>query len=220
MRHTLTLAICLLVPAVSRADEFYFATIFGSQKVLNDPSHTHSFATFVKATGCGPDWSKYRLEAVTISWLPVTMTVHAQRWRPEPGHNFGLIETLDWAVADGQRISQWGPYQVKRELYDGAVQRAAELESGRVKYFASDLWRVREDVSNCIYGVLGSTGKHDSLGVGTLGFGEWASRFICMRFKHYLIDPDTEHLWLNERLEISNYPLVPRKCPRLPRAGG
>ena len=58
--------------------------------------YSHTWATFVKATGEGPDPAAWRLEEHTISWLPQTLNVH---------HGVYVVENLDLSAlaADGVR---------------------------------------------------------------------------------------------------------------------
>ena len=44
--------------------------IFGSQSKPKLLRYTHTWATFVRAVGEGPDLNTYSLELSTISWLP------------------------------------------------------------------------------------------------------------------------------------------------------
>ena len=54
--------------------------IFGSQSNPKQLRYTHTWATYVRAVGEGPDPTQYALEAHTISWLPQTLVVRV--WRP------------------------------------------------------------------------------------------------------------------------------------------
>src|SRR5205823_7231851 len=98
----------------ARAAEFYYVTVFGSQRDATAPCLTHSFATFSRAVGAGPCAQNYRLESFTISWMPRTLQCCAYRLLPEPGVNLDLYQTLKWAADSGLRISAWGPYQIDR----------------------------------------------------------------------------------------------------------
>src|SRR4051794_19021682 len=57
----LLLALDSPVPAA----DAYYLLMFGSQRIPNEPSHSHSFATFVRAEWVGP--AMPRLEVQTIS---------------------------------------------------------------------------------------------------------------------------------------------------------
>jgi len=99
MRATLATGIlatlALLGPArTSAANDFFYVIIFGSE---DDPKHlkfSHTWATFVRATGEGSDPSAYAVTSHTISWQPRTLDVVLLRHSPEPGVNLGLDETM------------------------------------------------------------------------------------------------------------------------------
>ena len=96
--------------------ESYFMIIFSQEGEGRDPTQSHTFATFIKATGNGPEKSKYKLESHTISWLPATLEIRLLRLLPEKGINLDLEANLRWARSRKARISMWGPYQIQKEL--------------------------------------------------------------------------------------------------------
>jgi hypothetical protein len=69
----------------ARGEEHDFGLIFGSQSRPKLLRYTHTWATFVRAVGEGPDLSTYSLEPITISWLPQTLEVHVWQLWPETG---------------------------------------------------------------------------------------------------------------------------------------
>jgi hypothetical protein len=119
-------------------------TFPSSDRTPRVPRYTHTWATFVKATGEGPDHSKYQIETFTISWLPASLEVRSFRLA-EPGVNFDLYATFDFVLSQGQRISEWGPFQIPRVFYERALERKALLESGVIRYH----YRVLLDCLRC-----------------------------------------------------------------------
>ena len=63
----------LLLPGIVRGDELYYMLVFGAQRHVNQPKHAHTFATFVKATGTGPNLDTYQTECHTVSWVPESL---------------------------------------------------------------------------------------------------------------------------------------------------
>ena len=57
--------------------------------------YTHTWATFIRAVGEGPDANNYALYQHTISWLPQSLDVRTWSLLPEPGVNLDLYQTLD-----------------------------------------------------------------------------------------------------------------------------
>src|SRR5262245_15936024 len=110
----------------ARADESYFMIIFGQQDEANRPALAHTFATFIKATGTGPDKTKYTLEPHTISWLPRQLDVKVLA-KPEAGVNLDLKTTLQRAKEMKVHVSMWGPFAIKKELYARALRQESRL---------------------------------------------------------------------------------------------
>src|SRR5687767_253582 len=114
----LGVTLALLIPASSaRAEEKYYMAVFASQGTPNLPRFAHTFAVFIKADAeqSGKD---NKLETHCISWLPETLDVEPLRVKPERGKNLSLRETLEWARKNRFRVTMWGPFQIKKELYD------------------------------------------------------------------------------------------------------
>jgi hypothetical protein len=194
--------------------------MFGSQQVPNDPDYAHTFATFVRAswpgdTPCpGPPPC---LEARTISWLPRSLVIRTWALEPECGHNFGLHETLRYALANGERVSLWGPYQICPELYALALKQIRLLESGTVLYKANDSWHRTDRVSNCIHAVS-ATVEGSRLRVASPGWGETASYAVLRRMLPWVVDCDRVHPWVGSALGLDAYPIIYRDLEP-PRSG-
>jgi hypothetical protein len=208
----------LTVPA--SGSEFYYVAVFGSQRPdVNNPNHTHCFATFIRATGDGPCAEGFQVQAWTISWLSESLRVQVLRLLPECGTNFDLHPTLRLALADGQRVSMWGPYQIQKELFDRAVCQVAHLRSGAERYKTLDIFRNSERVSNCIHALSGVISYRPRLHVGVPTYGESASYFITLKYRPWMIEPCRTHDWLIGRLGLAGYPLVRRGLDRNPTEG-
>jgi hypothetical protein len=196
----------------ARAGEAYYVLVFGSQQVPNNPDYSHSFATFVRTTWPGDTacpQAPPRLEAHTISWLPRTLEVRSLALLPECGHNFDLHETFRYALANDERVSLWGPYQIEPELYALALNQIALLESGEVLYKANDIGRRSDRVSNCINAV-GSVVDGHGLRVPRPVWGETASYAVLRRYLPWVIDPDRVHPWVGAALGLNAYPIIYR----------
>ncbi len=206
-----------LLPGAARAGELYFAVVFASQGELDLPRYAHTFATFIKATGEGPNADRYAVEAHTISWSPASGDVRIARFWPERGTNLDLASTLRWARSLDARVSRWGPFQVRKELYDRALVQIARLESGALGYKALDVGQRPRYASNCIHAVsdvdtdggLLDTGPH---------YGEEASYLVAYHFRRWTIDPCRVHEWVYDRLGLRGLPIQPRTWGRAPAA--
>jgi hypothetical protein len=198
-----------------QADEAYFMLVFGSQRPVNLPRHTHTFATFVKATWTGPGCSPPQIQAWTISWLPCTLNIEWYRLRPECGINLDLQSTLRWARADDQRISLWGPYQIQKELFDRALSQVAHLQNGTAAYKAVDTGYPADQVSNCTHAV-GDLVPDSRIYLGVRSWGDSASYFVTLSLAPWIIDSCRIHDWILPQLGLGDCPLVRRGLERIP----
>jgi hypothetical protein len=203
----------------ARSEEFYYVAVFGSQEALPNPNYTHSFAAFVKATGCGPCPKEFVVEeCFSISWLPRTLKVRTRALCPECGINLPLHAILKHVLDEGQRVSLWGPYRIEPELYYKARAQAEVLESGRVRYKAVDAGYNTDRVSNCIHALTSITDGYRAR-VLSPGFGDTASWVITQRYGEWIIDSNQTHEWVYAYLGLEQYPIIRRDFTTNPRTG-
>ena len=221
MRYSLLLPLLLAFfswGSAARAEDRYYIIIFGSQSTPRLPRYTHTWATFVKASGEGQDSSKYHIDEVfTISWLPADLVVRSLRLRAQPGVNLDLEATLAY-VLPRERVSEWGPFEITPQLYYRALERKAQLESGAVKYKAIDPNfgpRVHY-VSDCIHGITDFDPDYDrSYYREVRRFGEAASHWVAYQFvqRGQRVNLGENLDWINHRLGLDNYPIIHRPPP-------
>jgi hypothetical protein len=202
----------------------HYLVVFGSQSDPPVARRSHTFACLVKARG-GPEDRKI-LETVTISWLPKSLNVAVARVLPEEGVNLDLLPTLKWARDQDTQVSAWGPYRVKKELYDRARSQKARLESGAVSYKAIDLKAPitppvkpllkaplkaplksvlqREDHVNCIHAVSDIAGS--DLATGT-AYGVAASAMVVRHLQPWMINPEQTHPWVIDAIGLKEQPI-------------
>jgi hypothetical protein len=211
-------ALAVVAPArEAGAGEYYFALVFGSQSHPKQLRYTHTWATFVRAVGEGPDLSTYALEVNNISWLPRTLNVKVWRPWPEPGVNLDLYTTLAVVARNGESVTMWGPFVTTREVYERSLQSVQLLNSGAVQYRAID-GEADLEISDCIHAV---TSVDPVFGRGhypLIRIGKPASRFIARRvirqsaYNQYLYN----NSWLIPRLGLDRYPIevvAPQQIP-------
>jgi len=181
----------------------YYLCVFAYQTEPPRVQFSHTFATFVKSDGDS-------FEAHTISWLPRSLDIRVLRRFGEPGANFGLKETLEVAAGVGARIYEWGPFEIKPELYKRALRQIDTLNSGRILYKAVDAnWR-GNGASNCIHAVADVDTDRGFLKVGR-EYGAAASAMVAEHLSPWFIQPDHQVPWINEKLGLPKPPLVPRE---------
>lgn len=192
----------------ARSDDRYFLLVFGSERPSRSPDHAHTFATFVKR--CETPRGA-QLELRTISWLPENLPVRTLKLRPETGHNYELHETIRFLQRDGQRVSVWGPYEIRPELYELAGCQIARLNSGAIRYKSYDGLFHSARVTNCIHAVAAVV-EGDRRRVLGPGWGDVSSFHVTGRFLPWMLDPCTTHDFLVKEIGLDQYCLAYRKA--------
>jgi hypothetical protein len=201
----------LAVPA--RADTCYM-TVFGSQQTPNRPAHAHSFAAFVRVA-CGPEGPQC-VEQFAISWLPASLDIDVWALRPECGTNLDLHATLRWVLSDEARVSMWGPFEIKEELYERARHQANRLESGTVRYKAVDTGYPTERVTNCIHAIGDLTMREPRIRIGRPLWGESASYMLVLHLRPWIVNDQLTHPEVADCLRLGCYPIIHRELDRNP----
>jgi hypothetical protein len=136
----------LATPAETQVNRYYMV-VLASQRADARPRASHTFAVFVRTRG------ERVVETHSVSWMPATLVIMPLRRTPEPGRNLTLRETLQWARSVNAGISVWGPYEVRKELYDRALKLVERLNSGKVSYIALDGRFRGNGATNCIHAI-------------------------------------------------------------------
>lgn len=184
--------------------ESYFMVVFATDRGAAPYSHT--FATFVKTTEEGT-----LLDVQTISWMPRTLNIFVLA-PAEPGVNLDLHASLQWALSRNVPTFQWGPFEIKRELYDRAATQIARLNSGTVAYKALDRRLHPGNVSNCIHAVSDIEMDRGVLHVG-LAHGRAASQLVVWHLQPWIIHPEEHHEWVTDLLGLGDYPITHEDRP-------
>jgi hypothetical protein len=206
--------------AVARGGEFYYAMVFGSQSSPKILRYTHTWATFVRAVGEGPDPKNYEIYAHTISWLPETLDLHVWRPWPEPGVNLDLYQSLDVVYSNRERVTMWGPLLIEKKIYDQSLSILQFFASGAPQYraisFPGNLL-----ISDCIHAVAAVDPDFGREFYPLIRIGKPASRFMARQlvmrgpFDQAVYD----NSWLIPRLGLDRYPIEVVPPQRIPRRG-
>jgi len=148
---------------------------------------------------------------------PPNLKVRALRLRAQQGVNLDLEATLAY-VLQRERVSKWGPFEITQTLYDRALERKPELESGAVKYKAIDpnFGPRARYVSDCIHGISDIDPDYGRFRYReTRRFGEAATHWIAYQFisRGQRINLEENLDWINHQLGLDNYPIVHRPPP-------
>lgn len=221
LARTVALLTSLLLAASGarvRAAEWYYVMVFGSQSSPKALRYTHTWATFVKAEGEGTDPSAYTLSENTISWLPRTLDVRVLAIHPETGVNLSLEDTLRVVHGTRQDVMMWGPFIIRKELYDRSLWVRSILESGQAQYRAISTSRDML-VSDCIHAVAAVDPVFGRDHYPLVRIGIPASRYIARQVVVRSVHDQASHdsSWLVPRLGLDRYPITVVPPSRIPR---
>jgi hypothetical protein len=214
-------AMILVAPAGrARAGEFYYVMIFGSQSQPKQLRYTHTWATFVKATGEGADPNAYALEYNTISWLPKTLDVKVWRPWPEPGVNLDLYQTLQTVYSNGESVTMWGPFIVRGLIYERSLEVQRVIASGAPRYRAIDTGGDLL-ISDCIHAVAAVDPDFGRGHYPLIRIGKPASRYIARQIvtrtaARGVIQEQFDNSWLIPRFGLNRYPIEFVSPQRIP----
>jgi hypothetical protein len=194
--------------------ERFFLVIFGSQSVPKRAKYTHTWATAVRCTGCDGTGAA-TVEAHTISWMPASLDIRPLALAPEKGANLELNFTIEEMLRHDERVSVWGPYEVRPGLYQRFLVQKQFLESGAIGYQCVDtIGRSARfgTGSDCIHAVTDMDPQFDRGRYPLSYFGEAASEHIVKQISErpVIIEPGTDHGWVLSRIGLDRYPLVRR----------
>jgi hypothetical protein len=207
-----------IVAGEARGGESYYVLIFGSQSHPKLLRYTHTWATFIRAVGEGPDPNDYALELHTISWLPRSLEVQTWRLLPTPGVNLDLYSTLDVVGRHHEHVTMWGPFTLKPDLYERAIEVERTLQSGEIEYRAID-GSTDLDVSDCIHAVAAVDPVFGRGHYPLIRIGIPASRYIARQYmtRSPYDQWQDENAWLISRLGLDRYPIqvvLPQRIPK------
>jgi hypothetical protein len=207
-----------MIASDAQGDEFYYVMIFGSQSKPKLLQYTHTWATFIRAVGEGPDANSYALEQHTISWLPQSLDVRTWTLIPEPGVNLDLYRTLDAVYRDREHVTMWGPFRIQQGPYERSLRVKEILDSGRAEYRAISTPR-NLLISDCIHAVAAVDPVFGRGHYPLIRVGKPASRYMArqMMTRSVFDQWQSDNSWLVPRLGLDRYPIEvvsPQQIPR------
>jgi hypothetical protein len=206
-------AVAVTCVAPLRANEAYYLILFGAQREPPHPKYAHTWATYVRAHGEGDDPRSYALAIRNNSWLPANLNIQVWRPCPQQGANLDLKSTLDFVMAEGSLISEWGPHQIPPEIYWRGIREIERLESGEILYRAIDGLSRRSNIKNCFHSISDVLDRRDSRAYYPLrqnGFPVTYDIIKSLRDRGYIINPGQDNTWLDRRLGLDALPIIHR----------
>ena len=155
------------------------------RRPANFPNTSHTFCAVVKITDSSDGTSSH--EGLIYSWLPGQLGPWIHERRPEPGKNYGLEETLEWALRVVRaQVTAWQPLRVTANFYDLARLRVAFLNGGQLQYTLVDNPAFRPDqASNCIHAASDTLVPNFPMLLTGLRHGIRASQYTLDYFSKY-----------------------------------
>jgi hypothetical protein len=207
-----------MIPSKTDGDEFYYAMIFGSQSKPKLLQYTHTWATFIRAVGDGPDANNYVLYQHSISWLPQSLDVRTWTLLPEPGVNLDLYQTLQAVYRDREDVTMWGPFRIHQVVYERSLGVKQILDSGTAEYRAISTRR-NLLISDCIHAVAAIDPVFGRGHYPLIRVGKPASRYIARQvMTRSVFDQwQGDNSWLIPRLGLDRYPIEvvpPQQIPK------
>jgi hypothetical protein len=194
-------------------NEHYYLLIFGSQSRPLRPKYTHSWVTTVRVVDQGLGQPP-AVEPYTISWMPATLDIHPLRFRVEPGVDLDLCSTIRMARDNGERISMWGPYEIRAGLYRKLRIQKDFMDSGQIGYQCIDtVGEARRGTgSDCIHAVTDCDAEYDRQEYPLSRFGDRASEHMVRQVMERggVINGGMTSDWLLAPLGIADCPIVRR----------
>jgi hypothetical protein len=186
---------------IAQADDRYYMMMFASQAEPNLPRLAHTFALFVKAPEGSNGKQLDKLETHSISWMPNDLNIQVLRAGPVMGKNLTLDESLKLARSMNARVTMWGPFLVKKELFDMASRQEKRLNNREIEYIVLDRRFRGRSASNCIHAVADLDTTQPALITGT-AHGEAASEIVLRHLEKYIISSKESPRWLLEKLNL------------------
>ena len=176
----------IALPCPLRADD-YFVTVFSAQTVPFESKRTHTFVVLHRVPGGGGP-----VEERHISWFPQSRRLRGLTLRPEPGANLTPGETFAHCREQRMRVSAWGPYRIKLELYELMAAQQAKLESGKVKYKPTDNVYPSDVAANCYHAIWQPVAPCRKYS-GAFNCGDASGANTVQLFSKWIVEPCRTH---------------------------
>jgi hypothetical protein len=180
-------ATVLLAAGSARAADDFYLTVFTAETVPFRSKYTHTFVAFQRVPcGGGP------VEQHHISWLPANLNGRRITLHPEPGVNLPVADTFAYCRKHEMRMSAWGPYRIKPELFEMLKCQAAKLSAGTVMYKPTDNLYNSDYAANCYHAIWQPVAPHRKYS-GAFNCGDASGAATVQLFRCWIIDPCQTH---------------------------
>lgn len=203
MRWTLFVAAVVAGPQ-ARADDAYYLTIFAAESVPYRSEKTHTFINVTRIPAAGG-----QVEMHEIGWLAATTVVRGIALKPEEGRNFSVLETIAICKRDNMRVSVWGPYLIKEELFCKLRDQAQRLDGGTIKYKGTDTFFPAPVALNCYHAIWNVSHPMRKF-AGPFTGGDTTGGKTVHLFREWIVCPEQTHDDILKLIGVDQEPLVRR----------
>jgi len=195
-------------------NERYYVIVFGSQSSPKLPKLTHTWATAVRLTWIDGQ-AEPAVETHTISWMPATLSIRTLSHSVEPGVNLNMYDSIRIMQEKGERVSMWGPYEMRYSTFYRFLVQKAFMDSGAVGYQCVDKWGEAGRCGNgcnCIHSITDMDPEFDRSNYPLRKNGDDASENIVEQLARRGVLPNgpTEQWWVKSRLGLDGCGIVQR----------
>lgn len=176
--------------------------LFSVEGPGNAARDAHTFASFIRVPDEEDDEDGLLIETTTISWMPTSLNIALLR-RPEAGRNLTLEESLRLAQDRNGMISAWGPFEIKKDLYDRGIAQAGRLNRGEIAYKALDT-RFRPDMATNCFHAISDIAPGPMLDTGGT-WGATVTRMVAGHLAPWFVEPKAGNRWLIHSLGLERY---------------
>ena len=134
----------------------------------------------------------FTAETHDIGWLASTTVVRGVALCPEQGRNFTTAESLAVCRRENMRVSVWGPYQIKDELFTRLREQAQELNGGAVKYKGTDTLYPSRVAMNCYHAIWNVSHPLKKY-AGPFTCGDTTGGKTVHLFREWIVCPERTH---------------------------
>ncbi|MBA4189616.1 MAG: hypothetical protein C0467_16650 [Planctomycetaceae bacterium] len=186
VRVLFAIAIACVTTTQARADDYYL-TLFTAEATPYRPEKTHTFLAITRIPQ-----SAGVVETREMSWLPATLKVRGIALLPETGVNLSVADTFAVCARDNMRVSVWGPYQIKAELFNRLSNQITRLETGKIKYKGTDNLYPSPIAMNCYHAIWNISDPMKKF-VGPFTSGDATGGKTVHLFREWIISPEQTH---------------------------
>jgi hypothetical protein len=127
-----------------------------------------------------------------------------------------LIDTLEYAIKERERVCLWGPYEIRPSFYQRFLVQKQFLETSGIGYQCVDNMGESArtgDACACMHAITDTDPQYGRANYPLIWYGDAASEHLAFRLRDRgsLLNPEIEHDHLLEPLGLTRYAIMRRR---------